>query len=568
VTRISFEIRRGSYYDSVVLMQLQRALVGLDEVIDAGVIMATPANLELLQQNDLLPPDIKAAPEDLLIVVRAESDDDASRALSQVDTLLSRRRAGVEAEFRPHSLESAARMLPEAKWALVSVPGRYAAQVARQALALNLHVFLYSDNVSLVDEVKLKEEAAARGLLVMGPDCGTAIVNGVGLGFANRVRRGRIGLVGASGTGLQAVTARIHQLGYGVSHALGTGGRDLKAEVGGRTALQCLDLLGRDPDTDVLVLISKPPDPSVSRLVLSAAYALGKPTVVHLIGYPPPTRRIGNLTFANSLSETAAIAVELADGNTSFRTRANASDHPPAPTADSGRRYLRGLFSGGTLASEAARVLGLFLAPLYTNITSDAATKLKDPFVSQAHTILDLGEDEFTVGRLHPMIDNDLRIRRFRQEAADPEVAIILLDVVLGEGAHPDPTAELAPVIKETRAEHGVEVPILMVGTQDDPQGLDSQRERLEDAGAQVFEETALAAEFIFQRLGVAHESAGKPVPLDGLTSPLAAINLGLESFYESLVSQGAQAVQMNWRPPAGGDDRLSAILEKMRTKT
>jgi len=570
VTQISFEIRRGAYYDSVVLMQLQRALVGLDHVIDAGVVMATPANLELLQQNDLLPLDIKAAPEDLLIVVRAENDGDASAALSQVDALLSRRRAAVEAEFRPHSLESATKMLPGAKWCLISVPGRYAAQVARQALRLDLHIFLYSDNVSVADEVSLKQEAVDKGLLVMGPDCGTAIVNGVGLGFANRVRRGQIGLVGASGTGLQAVTARIHQLGGGVSHALGTGGRDLKAEVGGLTALQCLDLLGRDPDTRVLVLISKPPDPLVTRRVLSAAYTLGKPTVVHFIGYPPPARRLGNLVFANSLSEAASIAVEIADENTSTFSQAgsDARSRSTASTTDSNRRYLRGLFSGGTLASEALRALGLFLDPLFANLTSDSAKKLPDPFVSQAHTILDLGEDEFTVGRLHPMIDNDLRIRRFRQEAADPEVAVILLDMVLGEGAHPDPATEWAPVIEEMRAAHGVDVPILMVGTQDDPQGLDSQRRRLLEAGAQIFEDTASAAEFVFQRLGVAHEPGGRAVSLDGFTSPLAAINVGVESFYESLLSQGAKAVQTEWRPPAGGDDRLSAILEKMRTKT
>ncbi|HLC02988.1 MAG TPA: acyl-CoA synthetase FdrA [Anaerolineales bacterium] len=570
MSRTSFEIRRGAYYDSVVLMQLQRALVELDQVIDAGVVMATPANLELLQQNDLLPSDIKAAPEDLLIVVRAGNVEDAAQALSQVDALLARRRAAVDAEFRPHGLESAAKMLPEATWVLVSVPGRYAAQVASQALELDRHVFLYSDNVSLADEVRLKQDAAEKGLIVMGPDCGTAMVNGVGLGFANRVRRGRIGLVGASGTGLQAVTARIHQLGGGVSHALGTGGRDLKTEVGGRTTLQCLDLLNRDPDTGVIVLISKPPDPGVSRRVLSSAYTLGKPTVVHFIGYAAPGRKLGNLIFANSLSEAALIALDLDRENAVPFSTKRAGRDGPAPTAvtEMGRRYLRGLFSGGTLASEAMRCLGVFLDPLFANLTSDSAAKLPDSLVSQAHTILDLGEDEFTVGRLHPMIDNDLRIRRFRQEAADPEVAIILLDIVLGEGAHPDPAAEWTPVVEEMRQTHGIEVPILLIGTQDDPQGLESQRERLEGAGARVFEDTASAAEFIFQHLGVGYEPKVKSIPLDAFTSPLAAINVGLESFYESLLSQGAQAVQMDWRPPAGGDDRLSAILEKMRTKT
>lgn len=570
MSQISFEIRRGAYYDSVVLMQLQRSLVSLDRVIDAGVVMATPANLELLQQNNLLPSDVQAAPEDLLIVVRTESDENAASVLARVDELLTRRRAAVEAEFRPHGLESAAKILPDARWVLVSVPGRYAAQVARQALGIGCHVFLYSDNVSLADEVSLKQTAVASGLVVMGPDCGTAIVNGVGLGFANRVRRGRIGLVGASGTGLQAVTARIHQLGGGVSHALGTGGRDLKADVGGRTALQCLDLLGRDAETAVIVLISKPPDRAVTRRVLSAAYAVGKPTVVHFIGYAPPARTLANLTFANSLSEAASIAVQLdlrADG-ASLQSGAIKAAHPAAPGTRNGRRYLRGLFSGGTLASESLRVMGLFLDPLFANLASDASARLSDPFVSQAHTILDLGEDEFTVGRLHPMIDNELRIRRFRQEAADPEVALLLLDMVLGEGAHPDPASEWAPVIREMRAAHGIEVAILMVGTQDDPQGLDAQRQRLKAAGARVFDDTSAAAEFVFRELGVAASGEGPSVSLDGFTSPMAAINVGLESFYESLLSQGAQAVQTDWRPPAGGDDRLSAILEKMRTKT
>lgn len=570
MNQISFEIRRGSYYDSVVLMQLQRALVELDQVIDAGVVMATPANLELLQQNNLLPSDLNAAPEDLVIVVRAENKTDAGQALSQVDALLARRRAAVEAEFRPHSLESAIKMLPEATWVLVSVPGRYAAQVARQALELDRHVFLYSDNVSLADEVRLKQDALEKGLIVMGPDCGTAIVNGAGLGFANRVRRGRIGLVGASGTGLQAVTARIHQLGQGVSYALGTGGRDLQAEVGGITTLQCLDLLSRDPDTDVIVLISKPPDPALTRRVLSAAYALEKPTVVHFIGYAAPGRKLGDLIFANSLSEAASIAVDLdREGSTTISDTRPAGDGAALSSVSStGRRYVRGLFSGGTLASEALRNLGVFLDPLFANLTSDSATKLPDSLVSQAHTILDLGEDEFTVGRLHPMIDNDLRLRRFRQEAADPGVAIILLDIVLGEGAHADPAAEWAPVIEEMRRSHGVEVPILLIGTQDDPQGLDSQRQRLESVGARVFEDTASAAEFIFEHLGVGRETNGRSIPLDAFRTPLAAVNVGLESFYESLLNQGVHAVHTDWRPPAGGDDRLSAILEKMRTKT
>src|SRR5512138_1232087 len=244
------DARAGTYYDSVVLMQLQRSLLGLPDVLDAGVVMAPPANRQLLATNGLLSESISAGPDDLLIVVKASSEGAAVDAIGKVDELLAVRRSSREAQdFRPHSLNTAVSQLPDARWVLVSVPGRYAAEVARHALALDRHVFLYSDNVSLDDEISLKQSAWEKGLLVMGPDCGTAVINGVGFGFANRVRRGPIGLVGASGTGLQAVTSHIHNLGSGVSQAIGTGGRDLRTEVAAITALQSLGLLASDPQT-------------------------------------------------------------------------------------------------------------------------------------------------------------------------------------------------------------------------------------------------------------------------------------------------------------------------------
>ena len=305
-------LRPGSYLDSVVLMRLQRSLVGLNEVLDAGVVMATPANQELLAASDLLPDGLeRARSDDLLIVVRAESEAAAHEALGQVDQLLSTRRPGGTGDFRPRSLQGALRQLPEARWVLISVSGRWATGVAKEALEAGRHVFLYSDNVPVRSEVELKRFAAEQGLMVMGPDCGTAMIAGVGMGFANRVTRGAIGVIGASGTGLQAVTSRIHGLGMGISHALGTGSRDLSLEVGGVSALQALDLLRRDEETRVVALVSKPPDPSVATRVLAAAQAIGKPVVVEFLGAPAPERGLGNLHFARSLEETAELAVEL-----------------------------------------------------------------------------------------------------------------------------------------------------------------------------------------------------------------------------------------------------------------
>ncbi|MCB0224850.1 MAG: hypothetical protein KDI02_14255, partial [Anaerolineae bacterium] len=310
------EIRRGTYYDSVVLMQLQLSLSKLSGVHNAGVMMGTEANKELLGQSNLLTPEAKAALlDDLIIAIEGDDEAAAEAALAQVDNLLTRRRSAIaDQDYLPQSLDAAAKMLPEANWVLVSVPGRYAAGVARDSLAQGKHVFLYSDNVSLEDEISLKQNAAEKGLLVMGPDCGTAIINGVGLGFANGVRRGSIGVVGASGTGLQQVTARIHQLGGGLTHAIGTGGRDLSESVGAITARQALDLLAGDDDTRIIVLISKPPAAVVADDLLRVARATNKPVVVNFIGYRPPAhlQQDEQLHFVSTLDDTAEQAVKLA----------------------------------------------------------------------------------------------------------------------------------------------------------------------------------------------------------------------------------------------------------------
>jgi FdrA protein len=555
MTVTKHDVRRGAYYDSVLLMQLQRGLIGLPGVVDAGVVMATPANRDLLAANNLLPDSITASPDDLLIVVKAEDDSSASDAINQVDSLLAKKRSSVSQDFRPRSLSSAVKQLPEAHWVLISVPGRYAAGVARQALDLGKHVFLYSDNVSLEDEISLKQTAREKGLLVMGPDCGTAIINGIGLGFANRVRGGSIGVVGASGTGTQAVTAHIHNLGGGISHAIGTGGRDLKSEVGAITAHQALDLLARDEETKVIVLISKPPSPDVATGLISAAQSTGKPVVVYFIGYPPPARKIGNLRFAISLSEAAELAVN--------NNRELVSDNKLPIT----NYYLRGLFSGGTLAYETLLGLQASLSPIFSNAPITNNQLLKDPLHSESHTIIDLGDEFFMVGRLHPMIDNDLRIRRMKQEATDAEVGMILFDVVLGEGSHLNPTGELVPVIDEIRKarRRDLEFVAILIGTDDDPQNTESQVEQLKDIGVTVFRTATEAVEYISLRFGMRKESKAAPVNLDQLKQSLAAINVGLESFYESLTSQGAQAIHVDWRPPAGGNERLASLLAKMK---
>jgi FdrA protein len=570
---VKAEIRSGVYYDSAFLMQLQRSLAGLPGVQDAGVVMGTDANKELLEHINLLSTEVQVAkPNDLVIVVRSETLAEAEAALGQVDTLLTQRKTHSDQEHLPQSLETAVGMLPEAEWVLVSVAGRYAAGVAREAMRLNKHVFLFSDNVSIEDEISLKQKAAEKGLLVMGPDCGTAIVRGIGLGFANKVRVGPIGMVAAAGTGLQQVSSRIHQLGSGMTYGLGTGGKDLSEKVGAVTFRLALEFLSRDPDTKVIVLVSKPPAPKVAEEVLAAARKAGKPVVVEFVGRPSPIEPVGNLHFARSLDDAAAIAVELA----------NSLDTYKAPDLHlerfkAGQCYFRGLFSGGTLAYEAQYILEDYLPRVWANAPLHKENKIANSLVSQTHTIIDLGEDEFTVGRLHPMMDNELRIRRLLEEAADPEVAVIMLDVVIGYGSHPDPASELAPAVTKAKAlaaKEGryLEVVAVVTGTDQDPQNLNNQIEQLKQVGVWVDTSNEKVVRYAGQILQALNGSAGSMLPdgwkaldLAKMNRPVAGINVGLESFAENLVAQGTPAIQVDWRPPAAGNDRLASILERMK---
>jgi FdrA protein len=395
------------------------------------------------------------------------------------------------------------------------------------------------------------------------------------MGFANQIRRGPIGLVAASGTGLQQVSARLHQMGSGISHALGTGGRDLTQRVNALTALQGIDLLSRDHQTNVIVLISKPPAPNVADKLVRAARLTGKPVVVNFIGYATPVRQVDNVHFAATFDETAKLAVQLAASAPQAKPTHELHTQRFAPD----QRYLRGLFSGGTLAYEAQLILKDYLPAVYANAPLDKDFRLADSLVSQAHTIVDLGEDEFTVGRLHPMMDNDLRIRRLEVEASDPQVAVILLDVVLGYGAHPNPAGELAPAIARARSKaeeskRYLEVVAVITGTDEDPQDLDIQTAQLEGAGAVVFTSNDDAARYAGRLAGSldpqAPQAGEKPMESVGLAvlhQPLAAINVGLESFAHSLAAQDAPVIQVDWRPPAGGNQKLMAILERMKNQ-
>ncbi|MFT7584243.1 MAG: FdrA protein [Cellvibrionaceae bacterium] len=553
MTSTKFEIRAGTYFDSVVLMQLQKSLVGLDGVEDAGVVMATPANKEVLTSTGFSLDGISVSPDDMLIVVKAADDATAADAISQVDALLkANRTGGGTGDFRPKSLNAANELRPDSNWVLVSVPGKYAAGVVHEALDLGKHVFLYSDNVSMKEEAELKQKGRDKGLLVMGPDCGTAIINGVGLGFANKVNAGNIGIVAASGTGAQAASVGIHSRGGGVSQVIGTGGRDLKSDVGGITFMQGLQLLANDDATDVIVLISKPPSTELASKIIGVARGCGKPVVINFIGLAVPVREMGNLIFATSLDEAAKLATKFASGKWKVT---NVQSSPLTG-------FVRGLFSGGTLAYETVLGMQLSFAPLFSNVAIRPEQKIADVNKSVAHTIIDMGEDEFTQGRLHPMMDNDLRLRRFRQEAADPETGLILLDVVLGEGSHVDPVSEIGPLIAEAKGKRPeLEVVCLVVASADDLQDTAAQITALKAAGAVVYRTVGDVLADLNGRLPVVIDE-GQAI---NWSRTMSAINVGVETFYNSLQSQGAEVIQVEWRPPAGGNQKMMDILAKFK---
>ena len=513
----------------------------------------------------------------------------------------------------------------------ISVPGAHAAAVAEEALAAGRHVFLYSDNVPVEREVALKRTAAARGLLLLGPDCGTARIGGVGLGFANRVRRGGIGLVGASGTGLQVVSCRIDALAaaepngepigegrIGVSQIVGTGGRDLSEQVGATATLQALDLLARDAATEVVVLVSKPPAPAVAARVLEHAGRMGKPVVVCLVGdgqdeeggaavasnvdrvhgleaaaeravarMDPALRQAqgGSVVGTDQAEGGSEVGTVQAEGGSEVGTDPIQSAplvlEPPSPEPVEGRgtdlapRDLRGLFCGGTLALEAAVALRDRLSPLSTNLGLPGTRPLADPERSEGHTLVDLGADELTRGKPHPMIDPAGRDQRLRREAADPRTAVLLVDVVLGDGAHPDPAAGLAPAVEAALAAarrdgRALEVVALVVGCAGDPQGIDGQMERLRRAGARVTRSLAAAVGYAAAAISQAREAAdGEGRAAAEAAQPPTAVAVGAERSGRGGDRRPRRRAAGAADGPraAGGDQRRSRPLRRQRRR-
>ena len=489
-------IKKNTYFDSVSLMALSTKANGVEGVKQVNIAMGTSMNKDVLKNTGLLQKEAEEAkPGDLMIVIESEEGYDPEELLVKVEEVMQRKEVqGEEKDLTYSSVEAAVKHHKDAKVAVISVPGAYAARVAKKAIREGLHVMMFSDNVTLEEEIELKKEAHEKGLLVMGPDCGTAILNGKGLCFANEVRRGSIGIVAASGTGAHEVSVRIHDFGGGVSQLIGTGGRDLSKEVGGIMMLDGIKALQEDEDTKIIILVSKPPAKEVADKIYAEVQKSEKPVVICFLGGDQKEIEASGAIYAKTTKQAALKAVILSGVpeetinkhslNVPLIEEIKAKLNPE-------QKYVRGLFCGGTICQEVAYLVEEVVGPVYSNISKKEAYKIGPMEASKEHTFIDFGDDSFTQGRPHPMIDPSLRLDRIVKEAKDPEVGVIAIDMILGYGAHMDPVGATLPAIKEAKAiaaKEGRHLEILafVLGTELDPQVFDDQVERLMAEGVTI----------------------------------------------------------------------------------
>lgn len=486
------EVIEGAYYDSVTLMLVARELNKLTGVASSSLSMGTDANLRIMTTGGFDVSGITPTPSDLIIGVMGEDEDVLAGAVATAGEYLANppwKKDSGPADYRPKSLGGALSILPAADMAIVSVAGAYAGELAMDCLARGLHVMIFSDNVPLEKEIELKRFARDRGLLVMGPDCGTVVIRGKALGMANACPEGPVGIVAAAGTGLQEVHVQLARRGVGTMHGIGTGGRDVKAEVGGIMALSAMEALMDDDEIEALAVIGKPPAPQVESAIAALAAKSPKPVVLGFVGGSSGGDE-KNVYRCEGLEETAAVTAALVQGTAPSEARRELRRRDDEFVSETAKRvgkragYLRGLYTGGTLCYEAQLIAGA-LGPIWSNAPLDKAFKLADSLAPREHSIVDYGEDEFTQGKLHPMIDGAFRCERIVSEARDPEVGVMLLDVVLGYGCHLDPGGAVAEAVREARKTCGDRIAFVasICGTDEDPQNASAQREALESAG-------------------------------------------------------------------------------------
>lgn len=501
-----FVIRKKQYYDSVFLMGISKRISDAKGVQQNAVLMGSDNNKKILSNIGIQDTQIDAAhPNDLIVAVIADTPQIVNDVLDKLDEYLE---ADVQSSSASnlHSFEDGLAQKPDANLVAISVPGEYAAREARKALESGLNVFLFSDNVSIDDELDLKKSAVKKNLLVMGPDCGSSLIGGVGIGFANVVRKGSIGVISASGSGLQEFTCQVHNAGFGISHAIGTGSYDLSDKIGGLTTLTALNALEADPQTRVITFLSKPPGAKTIAKLNERLKNCKKPVVGCFLGIKNEIEGGTSFPCARLIDDAVRLSItQIDDKSLSSQVQFTAQElawmSREMDSWSTQQKYVRGLFAGGTFCYQSQQIFRDAGIPVYSNVPLDLKYKLADPDHSIEHTVVDMGDDHYTVGKPHPMIDGTMRKQRILAEGHDPQVAILLLDFILGYNASMDPVGELIEPIIEAKLlaqKRGSELTVVasICGTDDDPQDLSLQTRMLKESGVIVFLSNAKAASF------------------------------------------------------------------------
>lgn len=510
-----FIVRKNQYYDSLFLMGVNKRILDQPGVTQSAVLMGSDMNKALLVDIGLDLSGLKdAGSNDLVVAVIADNQKTVDETLNRFDEILNTGSVPrVKSTLR--TLHDGLAVKPDANLAVISLPGEYAAREARNAIQSGMHVFLFSDNVSIEDELELKTLASGKGLLVMGPDCGTSLIGGKGIGFANAVRKGRIGAVGPAGTGLQEFTSQVHNAGQGISHAIGTGSHDLSDAIGGLTTFAALDALEMDASTEVIAVISKPPGAKTLEKMIERFKTSRKPVVACFLGIE--TSRLEQTEgFYPVATIDSAVDISLRMLG-SHLPSLNGHDLAAMQKSESAKwsrdqRYLRGLFAGGTFCYQSQQIMLQAGLKVYSNSPLDKRFGLEHPEKSREHSLVDMGDDFYTRGKPHPMIDGTWRNQRILAEARDTSVAVLLLDFILGFNASLDPVGDLIEAIIEAKkiiADRGgyLSVVASICGTEGDRQDLALQSKMLQDAGVVVFQSNARAVSFCAELLKVGRSS-------------------------------------------------------------
>ena len=592
--QIITDVRKGTYFDSVLLMKVSERIRGIDNVHEALLVMGTKSNKDLLKEIELYTDAFDVCtPNDLMIAIGASPEVSCDAILKQVDDAFHEKDHATE-EVVFSSLQAAFEAFPGATLCQISIPGDFAAREASKAIGLGLDTLIFSDNVRLEDEKRVKTEGAGKGVLVMGPDCGVCNIDGAALALASIVPDGPVGIVGASGSGIQEVAALVARDGYGVSQAIGTGGKDLRLEIGAIGMLAGMAALEHDPQTRLILLIGKKPASEVAEKLAAAIQSCVKPVVVCFLGDRPEAWVQAGAAFAPTLDAAARIAVGLLKGEPPESGEPVDGQRLEAAVAgmrhqiSSGGRYLRGVFGAGTFVAQAQLICSGMLSPIYSNSPFAEGIALDNPMESKANTLIDLGDEVFTKGRPHPVIDPLPYRVRIAKEVGDVETGVLLFDVVLGPATYANPAEYIVQSLAEAERRTGRKVVKVasVCGSELDPQQYSEQVKILEGVGVQVFSssaEAAFAASFAlsqkdlsslieeYQRIFSSSVPASLASRVEKGSGPeiarrrsLKVINIGVDRFTEALKAQGVETVQVNWRPPAGGDLDILKMLEDL----